>query len=203
MVAIVAARANLTLPACACSSAARRCRYDKIGLPDVHLMPPVKPSAPPPLLDSPHMLELLSEAGIGLFRHGLWLLDYNGDVRLSGVPIDRIYGIGQAGDIPVTGDWSGDGRTKIGFFRNGMWLLDYNGNGGWDGTTIDRLCWLGQGGDTPLVGDWNGDGRKDIGFFRAGMWLLDYNGDGGWSGTSLDRLYWLGQAGDTPVTGVW
>jgi hypothetical protein len=27
-------------------------------------------------------------------------------------------------DIPVTGDWNGNGVTKIGIFRNGLWYLD-------------------------------------------------------------------------------
>ena len=36
------------------------------------------------------------------------------------------------GGIPVTGDWNGDGTTKIGVFIDGRWFLDLNGNGVWD-----------------------------------------------------------------------
>ncbi len=140
---------------------------------------------------------------VGFFRSGMWLLDRNGNGTWEGPATDRLYLLGQAGDMPLVGDWNGDGKTKIGFFRAGMWLLDYNGNGVWDGPSIDRLYWLGQAGDVPLVGDWNGDGRDEIGFFRAGMWLLDYNGNGTWEGPATDRLYALGQAGDTPLVGDW
>jgi hypothetical protein len=140
---------------------------------------------------------------VGFFRSGMWLLDNNGNGTWEGPVTDRLYVLGQAGDTPLVGDWSGDGKTKIGFFRNGMWLLDRNGNGGWDGPSTDRLYWLGQAGDVPLVGDWNGDGRDKIGFFRDGMWLLDFNGNGVWEGPATDRLYVLGQAGDTPLVGDW
>ena len=70
----------------------------------------------------------------------------------------------QAGDLPVVGDWNGDGRTKVGLFRQGFfWILDYNGNGLWDGPGVDRVISLGQGGDTPVIGDWNGDGQTSCG----------------------------------------
>jgi hypothetical protein len=69
----------------------------------------------------------------GVFRNGNWYLDYNGDGQWSGcgttTDTDRCYTFGMAGDIPVIGDWSGNGVSKIGVFRNGNWYLDYNGDG--------------------------------------------------------------------------
>jgi hypothetical protein len=36
----------------------------------------------------------------------------------------------EPGDVPVVGDWNGDGRAKVGLFRQGFfWILDYNGDG--------------------------------------------------------------------------
>ena len=36
---------------------------------------------------------------------------------------------GITGDVPVVGDWNGDGTSKVGVFRNGFfWVLDANGN---------------------------------------------------------------------------
>jgi hypothetical protein len=140
---------------------------------------------------------------MAVFRDGLWIVDRNGNGSWDGPPADAFYTFGQAGDIPVTGDWNGDGRWKIGLFRNGCWYLDYNGNGQWDGPQVDRAFYLGQAGDTPVVGDWNGDGRTKAGVFRSGLWVLDYNGNGLWDGLVVDRAFYLGQAGDTPVVGDW
>jgi len=149
---------------------------------------------------------------IGIFRPGttaMWLLDYNGDFQWDGTPADRLIYLGQSGDIPVAGDWNGDGRDKVGVFRSGLWVLDYNGNGVWDGPSIDRTATLGQAGDIPVLGDWNGSGTKKIGVFRAGttsnsgLWVLDYNGNFQWDGPSIDRAYTFGGSGDTPVVGKW
>src|SRR5260370_136173 len=156
---------------------------------------------------------------IGIFRNGLWVLDYNGTGWWGGPPFDRAIYLGQAGDIPVVGDWNGDGRDKVGVFRNGLWVLDYNGNGVWEGTgaredpTKDLYTFFGQAGDIPVVGDWNGSGTKKIGVFRPGTnprgyWILDNNGDFQWDGG--DRYYTFCGAsdsncgvGDTPVVGRW
>jgi len=55
----------------------------------------------------------------------------------------------------VTGDWNGDGRTKVGvFFGAGTWWLDANGNGKWDGAAVDFSSIYGQTGDTPVTGKW-------------------------------------------------
>ena len=110
---------------------------------------------------------------MGVFRAGLWVLDYDGSGNWEGAPRDRAVTLGQAGDIPVVGNWNGLNGDDIGFWRpsDGMWLADYNGNGYWDPpnpTPIDRLGYLGADGDTPVVGDWHGDGRSKVGIFRAG-----------------------------------
>ena len=141
--------------------------------------------------------------GIGIFRTGTWLLDYNLSGAWEGEPSDILGSLGQAGDVAVIGDWDGNGRDKIGFFRNGMWLLDLNGDGDWNGPSVDANQSLGQAGDVPIVGDWNGDGRSKIGIFRNGTWLLDYNGNGAWDGSGTDVLGSLGQTGDIPVVGDW
>src|SRR5262249_32835497 len=96
---------------------------------------------------------LAAATATGIFRAGLWVLDYNNSGGFDGA--DHILSLGQAGDIAVTGDWNGDGHAKMGIFRNGLWVLDYNGNGVYDAG--DRVSNLGQAGDIPVVGDWNGD----------------------------------------------
>jgi len=151
---------------------------------------------------------------VGLFRFGFfWILDFNGNgVFEQG--IDKTYAFGSEAfdDVPVVGDWSGDGISKIGLFRQGFfWILDYNGNG-----TIDNVnqaggdkafAYGGISGDVPVVGDWNGDGRSKVGVFRSGFfWVLDANGNYQFDGTGMGHdlaFPFGGIAGDIPVVGKW
>ncbi len=133
----------------------------------------------------------------GIFRSGLWGLDYNGNFGWDGS--DKSFTIGQAGDIPVTGDWNRDGKDEIGIFRSGTWALDFNGNDAWDAG--DKAFIIGQAGDVPVVGDWNGNGNDSVGIYRNGLWGLDYNDNYAWDGA--DKAFYLGTTGDMPVVGDW
>jgi hypothetical protein len=64
--------------------------------------------------------------------------------------VDAAIPFGMAGDIPVVGDWNGDGKTKIGVFRHGSWYVDTNGNNAWD-PGIDSVMTYGMAGDKPFV----------------------------------------------------
>ena len=144
---------------------------------------------------------------VGVYANGTWLLDYNGNGVWDGPTVDRAisWTTGQSSEVPVMGDWNGDGRTKVGVFNNGVWILDYNGNGLWEGPSVDRtIGWsTGVAGEVPMVGDWNGDGKTKIGIYGNGTWILDYNGNYAWDGTGIDKLISFGGAGYTPVVGDW
>ena len=137
---------------------------------------------------------------VGIFRAGLWALNYNGDENGSSAS-NHYYRFGQTGDIIVAGDWNGDGTTKIGIYRNGLWVLNYNGDGN-SSSAFNRYFVFGQAGDVPVVGDWNGDGKTKVGIYRNGLWVLNYNGDeNGFSASN--RYFQFGQTGDIPVLGDW
>jgi len=154
-----------------------------------------------------------TKSGIFDQAAGLWYLDTNGNGAWDGTPTDSIasFGGGIAGVLPVAGDWSGSGTTKVGVFvpANGLWYLDTNGNGAWDGTPTDAIVSFGGGvdGAMPVTGDWSGSGTTKVGLFvpAAGLWYLDVNGNGAWDGTPTDALlsFGGGQAGAMPVTGDW
>lgn len=149
-------------------------------------------------------------AKAGVYRPtspALFLLDYDGDRQFNQTN-DRVYAFYPSitGDIPVTGDWNGDGRTKIGIYRPGTaaWVLDWNGNGVFDGG--DRIYFHGvpNGTDVPVTGDWNGDGKTKIGVVRAGfLWLADWDGDGTWAAATDLEFPLGGFAGDVFLTGNW
>ena len=143
---------------------------------------------------------------VGVYRssNGLFLLDYDGDGQFTAA--DKVYSLGvgtQSGDVPVVGDWNGDGRSKVGIFRQGFfWILDTNGNGTFDAGD-QSFAFGGVAGDVPVVGDWNGSGTSKVGVFRAGyLWVLDTNGNH--AVDSGDQVFPFGGiAGDVPVVGDW
>ena len=100
---------------------------------------------------------------LGLFRQGFfWILDYNGNGSIDNVNLlggDQAFAFGGiAGDVPVVGDWNGDGTSKVGVFRSGFfWVLDANGNHTFDGTGVGQdlaFPFGGIAGDKPVVGKW-------------------------------------------------
>jgi len=130
---------------------------------------------------------------VGVFHDGTWMLDSNQDGAFT-AGADRTAQFGQAGDVPLTGDWTGKGSSQLGLYRpsTGEFLLDLDGDG-----QADRTLQLGVMG-TPVTGDWNGSGTTKVGIFRDGTWTLDSNGDG-----RADMVYQFGTAGDSPVAGDW
>ena len=148
-------------------------------------------------------------SSIGVYDNGIWYLDLNGNRAWDGTPTDGFYyfGGGLTGAVPVTGDWTGTGATKIGVYWNGIWYVDLNGNGAWDGTPTDGFYYFGGGltGAVPVTGDWTGTGTTKIGVYDNGIWYVDLNGNGAWDGTPTDGFYYFGGGltGAVPVTGDW
>jgi hypothetical protein len=151
---------------------------------------------------------------LGLFRPPLiagyqdqWLLS-NGDVGTTDIgPLDY----GNSGDVPVVGDWDGDGTFTIGIFRpatapgsQAQWYLS-NSNIS-NNTDIGPFA-FGDYGDVPVVGDWDGNGTTTVGVFRPApdsssqaQWLLSNSNTT--NPTYIGPLS-FGVAGDVPVVGDW
>ena len=143
---------------------------------------------------------------IGVWRAGKFYIDANQNRLWNNTTGgDQLFSFGATTDLPLTGDWNGDGITDIGTWRAGKFYLDANGNRAWNNTSGgDFLISFGATTDLPITGDWNGDGLTDIGAFRNGKFYLDANGNRKWDGTTGgDQLISFGTAGDLPVIGDW
>jgi hypothetical protein len=162
----------------------------------------------------------------GIYRAGVGFLeDTNGNgVGPSPIdPGDRTVAFAPpggvvAGDIPVVGDWTGDGHAKAGFYRpsTGTWWLDANNDSVFDNGDF-TYQFGGLAGDVPVVGDWNAVpgvsvnggvsvNKTCIGIYRSqgSVWLLDLNCNGIFEGTPADAFFpFGGLAGDVPVVGSW
>jgi hypothetical protein len=149
----------------------------------------------------------------GVFRNNIaFLEDSNGD-GLYEAGLDRFIpnftgpGGFVAGDVPVSGDWTGDGFAKVGIYRTstGTWYLDANNNGVFDAGDF-TYNFGGLAGDIPFVGDWLGLGRSCVGIYRSNgsLWLLDLNCNGSFDNTPTDAFFpFGGLSGDVPVVGKW
>lgn len=106
----------------------------------------------------------------------------------------------QAGDLPVTGDFNGDGVDTTGIFRSvnadGVFLLSDRTDG-----SVTVGVFFGQAGDLPIVGDWDGDGKDGIGVFRpaASKFFLRNKITPG----PADITVTFGGVGDIPLAGDW
>ena len=53
---------------------------------------------------------------IGVYRHGRWIIDINGNRRIDAH--DRVFELGGPDDRPVVGDWDGDGLDDAAVYRD-------------------------------------------------------------------------------------
>ncbi len=126
---------------------------------------------------------------IGVFRpsDGTWYF------QSLTIPYEtKLIRFGQAGDIPVHGDWDFDAITDVAVFRpsDGNWYINSSQNG------IQSFHW-GQNGDFPVRGDFDGDGRNDLAVFRPsnGTWFYRRS-----SNNTMQTFKW-GTNGDIPISG--
>lgn len=126
-----------------------------------------------------------------LFRAGRWFL--RGSFTTGGA--DAAFDFAGPGDVPVSGDWDGNGSLTPGIFRGGQWYLRQSKSGG----VADVTFGFASPGDIPVVGDWDGDGVDTPGVFRGGMWYLRNSNTSG----VADLTYAYGSPGDVPVVGDW
>lgn len=134
---------------------------------------------------------------------------YYEDGKFRDVFGDEILAFGEDGDIPIVGDWDGNGLDGVGVFRRSNSTF-YLSNSTSTGSVDIVIPSYAISGDQPVAGDWNGDGKDTVGIYRpsSGQWRLNdqnennppehvffYGNVGGWVRIVGD---WNGDGIDTP-----
>ena len=81
-----------------------------------------------------------------MYRNGVYFLRNTNTAGNA----DLAFAFGSPGDIPVTGDWNGDGIDTIGMYRNGVYYLRNTNTAG----NADLAFTYGSTGDIPVTGKW-------------------------------------------------
>ncbi|HEX6641608.1 MAG TPA: SBBP repeat-containing protein [Thermoanaerobaculia bacterium] len=104
---------------------------------------------------------------------------------------------GQEGDVPLAGDWNGDGVDSFGFYHpstSKFFLVDNIFTG-----VATRAFAFGNVGDLPFAGDWDGDDIDTVGVFRTSGRSMHLTDDFGAS----ELAFHYHELGELPVAGNW
>lgn len=112
----------------------------------------------------------------------------------TGGAAEGTFEFGNAGDVPLAGDWDGDGVAGPGVRRGNVFFLAET----LGGPTAHQFAY-GDSGDHVIVGDWDGDGRDGVGIVRGNVFYLRNTLSTG----VAEQVFAYGNAGDEILVGRW
>lgn len=112
---------------------------------------------------------------------------------------------GAEGDIPVPGDYYGDGVTRVAVFRpsNGYWYIKGPGQTDWSASDDNVAIQCGMNGDIPVPADYFNEGKLRIAVFRPsnGYWYIKGPEMTHWGSSTGNLAIQCGTNGDVPLPG--
>lgn len=144
--------------------------------------------------------EAVGQGTAGFYRPSTSTFYLHGQLGPFGKPSIPPFVFGQPGDIPIVGDWDGDGVDTVGVYRPAVatfYLRNSNTSG-----PADIIAPFGSTGDMPLAGDWDANGVDTIGVYRPStstFYLRNSNSPGPPDITP----FVFGLSGDIPLAGDW
>ncbi|WP_334144812.1 M12 family metallo-peptidase, partial [Rhabdothermincola sp.] len=107
-----------------------------------------------------------------------------------------------SGDVPLAGDWDGDGIDTIAIFRVVDGLGQWHRNDHLDGAT-EAVTFFGGAGDVPFVHDYDGNGTDRPGVFRPWLTQTNWHLANTWGSSANVYCSFGGGVTDLPVVGRW
>jgi len=113
------------------------------------------------------------------------------------------FGAGGAGNVPVSGDWDGNGTSTVGFYNpatSTFFLKNTNSPG-----NADIIFSFGAGGAgyVPISGDWDGDGKDSIGLYQPATGVFFLKNTNAAGGADVAFNFGPAGAGLTAIAGDW
>ncbi len=133
---------------------------------------------------------------IGIYLNGVFYLRNSN----SAGAVDIVVPYGIAGNLPIAGDWDGDGVDTIGVYivELGVFSLRDSNTPG----TPDHALVMGNPGDEPIAGKWDNTMTHDgVGVYRPSNGLLF--GKRALTNGYADYTMVLGNPGDHGIAGDW
>ena len=106
-----------------------------------------------------------------------------------------VFDYGYQSDIPIVGDWDGDGKQTIGIRRQNVFHLRNDFKGG----KADKVIVYGNPGDELFIGDWDGDGVDTLAVRRGNIFYVKNSISTG----NADKVIVYGNPGDEVLVGDW